>query len=293
MRAAAAVCGGQLAGDSVGSRELVLTPGRVSNGQWRFEIPTAGSAVLVLQTVIPALMLSRGDSQVTAVGGTHNPFAPCFEYLRDVFGVLASAANLNAFFELQRAGFYPAGGGSVRMHIRGLGGQEEVAPLGYLSRGELLGIEVLSAASDSLPAHVARRQADQAASRLEAAGYDAAVEQARWDSQSPGTVVFVRAVFSRAVAGFFALGKRGKPAERVADEAVDAMLGFLASDGAVDAHAADQLLTIAALCPAESRFRTERVTSHLLTVGDVIRQLTGREVNIDGQLNSPGDVSVA
>jgi len=292
VRAAAAVCHGGLAGDSIASQELTFRPGPVAAGRFRFDIPTAGSTVLVLQTVIPALMLSDGDSEVIATGGTHNPLAPCFEYLRDVFGLLASAANLQAYFDMERAGFYPAGGGKITMQIRGATGGENLAALRFASRGELRYIEGVSGRSRSLPADIAERQAQQVLARLAAAGHKATIEQAAWDSQSPGTVVFVRAVFARTVAGFFALGRKGKPAFRVADEAADALLAFLASDGALDAHAADQLLPIAALCPGESHFRTERVTSHLLTVAEVIRQLTGRAVNIDGRMDGPGTVSV-
>ncbi|MHC4982584.1 MAG: RNA 3'-terminal phosphate cyclase [Planctomycetota bacterium] len=292
VRAAAAVCSGELTGDSLGSQTLTFRPGNVAAGQHSFEIPTAGSTILLLQTVIPALTLARGESQVAVTGGTHNPFAPCFEYLRDVFAPLASAANVQTYFEMERAGFYPAGGGRISMQIRGAVGRENLSPFGFSSRGELRYIEGVSGRSNSLPADIAERQAQQALGRLAAAGHKATLEQAGWDARSPGTVVFLRAVFAKAVAGFFALGKKGRPAYRVADEAVDALLAFLDSDGAVDAHAADQLLPIAAMCPGESRFRTECITSHLLTVADVVRQLTGREVAIDGRRGEPANVRV-
>ena len=42
---------------------------------------------------------------------------------------------------------------------------------------------------------------------------------------------------------FFAVGERGKPAERVADEAADQVLAYLAAaPNLVDAHSADQLV---------------------------------------------------
>ena len=292
VRAAAAVCDGELAGAEAGSAEIVFRPGRVKAGKYRFDIGTAGSAMLVLQTVLPALMVAEGESDVTVAGGTHNPLAPCFEYVRDVFGLLASAAGLNAYFELMRAGFYPAGGGEARMRIRGLGARQEVGPLRLTSRGELRYIEGLSAEGRMLPEHVVERQAAQLLARLAAAGLRATVEQARWDSFGPGTCVFARAVFARSAAGFFSLGARGKPAEKVADEAADALLEFLASDGAADAHAADQLVAIAALCPSESRISTSRITGHLTTNAQVIRQLTGRKIAIDAEEGKPGMVTV-
>jgi RNA 3'-terminal phosphate cyclase (ATP) len=90
------------------------------------------------------------------------------------------------------------------------------------------------------------------------------------------------------VAGFFALGRRGKPAEAVADEAVEELLAFLDAPGAVDAHAADQLITLLALSPGESALTTTRITDHLLTNAEAIRQLTGRQVEIEGDPGGPG-----
>ena len=128
--------------------------------------------------------------------------------------------------------------------------------------------------------------------RLAAAGHRATAEQAGWDTDSPGTLVFLRAVFTRAVAGFSALGARGVPAEQVADEAVDALLAFLDSPGVLDAHAADQVLTLAGLCEGGSHFSAARITDHLLTNAAVIQQLTGREVTIDGVCGQSGTVAV-
>jgi len=292
VRAAATICQAQVTGDRIGSSELTFLSGEVRPGPYQFDIGTAGSAVLVIQTILPALMLADGESGVTVTGGTHNPFAPCFHYLRDVFAVLASACNLQAYFEMERAAFFPRGGGSLRMQIRGVGSSQNVEPMGYVSRGDLRYIEGISAAGSSLPGHVVERQTTQALGRLAAAAHRATIEQAVWDTASPGTVVFLRTVFTRTVAGFFALGARGKPAERVADEAVEPLLAFLQSTGAVDAHAADQLITLSALCPDESRFLTERVTDHLLTNAQVIRQMTGRNVRIEGEAGQEGMVTV-
>jgi RNA 3'-terminal phosphate cyclase (ATP) len=290
IRAVAEICKAKLAGDEIGSRELTFNPGDIECGEYRFDIGTAGSTVLVLQTLIPALLLADGDSTVTVTGGTHNPFAPCFEYLRDVFSVLASTANVQIYCEMKRSGFYPAGGGEVRLNIRGVRSTKNLSPLRFVNRGELEYIEGFSAVSKKLPVHITQRQSRQVTDRLAKAGHKAAIKQFMWDTDSPGTVVFLRAVFSRSVGGFFALGKRGKPAKQVADEAVLELLNFLESPGAIDYHAADQLLTIAALSGEESQFMTERITAHLLTNAAVVRQLTGRAVHIDGALGVPAQV---
>ena len=292
VRAAAQICGGELTGDAMGSGEITFRPGPVRAGRYHFEIPTAGSTSLLCQTIIPALALTDGESEVTVTGGTHNPMAPCFEYLRDVYSVLASVANIEAYFELERGGFYPAGGGVMTMMIGGQGDRAGIDPIHLISRGEMRYIEGVSGASTSLSHDIADRQASQVLARIAAAGHRGSVERADIQSQSPGTVVFVRAVFARTVAGFFALGRRGFRAEFVADDAVDQLMEFIDSDGVVDSHAADQLLTLAALCDAQSRFRTQEVTAHLLTNAAVVQQLTGRHVEIDAGVGESGLVTI-
>ncbi len=292
VEAAVAACNGRVSGDSLGSQELTFTPGRARSGQFRFDIGTAGSTVLVAQTILPILVTAEGRSKVTLTGGTHNPLAPCFEYLRDVFGVLASTANVQAYFELKQAGFYPTGGGRLDMAVQGLGSAEMTTGVQLVSRGELKHIDGVSAASASLPKHILERQTRQTLALLAARGQRATIEEVVFPDARPGTVVFLRAVFTKTVAGSFALGAAGKPAETVATEAAEALGAFLDSQGATDPFAADQLLTLAALAPGASRIATQKITDHLLTNAEVIRRLTGRTVTTEGQAGDSGLVTV-
>lgn len=292
VNAAAAVADAQVEGAAIDSQALTFTPRGPRSGQYRFEIGTAGSAMLVFQTVLPALLLADGDSEVIVTGGTHNPLAPCFEYVRDVVATLAEAANASVLLKLARAGFYPVGGGQVGCHVRGLGDRANLAGVQLISRGELRSVEGLSAVTESLPEHIVKRQAGRVRARLRGESIAGDVALARLSAASPGTFVFLRAVFSRSVAGFFALGRRGKPAERVADEAVDELIEFLAAEGAVDPRAADQLLTLLALGPARSALTTTRITQHLLTNAEVIRRVTGREVSVEGAPGEGGKVTL-
>ena len=58
--AAAEVSGAEVEGAALGSRRLVFRPGPVRSGNYAFRVGTAGSATLVLQTVLPALLAGRG-----------------------------------------------------------------------------------------------------------------------------------------------------------------------------------------------------------------------------------------
>ena len=109
---------------------------------------------------------------------------------------------------------------------------------------------------------------------------------------SRGTVLVLLAEFEHSQACFFALGARGKRAERVADEAVADLLGFLATDGAVDRWLADQLLLPLACAGQPSELRTSEVTLHLLTNADVIRCFLPVAIAVSGVVGEPGTVRV-
>src|SRR5512144_3128443 len=65
----------EVEGAASNSQTLEFRPGPVSPGNYRFAVGTAGSATLVLQTVLPALLTGSDTSTLTLKGGTHNPLA--------------------------------------------------------------------------------------------------------------------------------------------------------------------------------------------------------------------------
>jgi len=91
---------------------------------------------------------------------------------------------------------------------------------------------------------------------------------------------------------FFGLGERGKPAERVADEAVDQLVAYLSSGQGVDPHSADQLVLPLALAQGASTLRVAEVTSHLLTNISVIRRFLDRVIDSAGGAGGPGTVRI-
>ena len=99
VNAAAAVCGAQVLGAELSSQTLHFTPGPVRAGDYAFNVGTAGSCTLVLQTVWPALWMKASPSEITLVGGTHNPMAPSFHFLQRAYLPLGS---------LRRALSYPS-----------------------------------------------------------------------------------------------------------------------------------------------------------------------------------------
>jgi RNA 3'-terminal phosphate cyclase (ATP) len=189
---------------------------------------------------------------------------------------------------LAMAGFYPEGNGELRAAIPG-GARPRGVKL--TARGMLRRVRGLSGVAN-LPMEIGERQRRQALSRLRildsTVEIDVAVEP--FPARSRGTLLLLLAEFEHSQACFFALGARGKPAERVADEAVDALFAFLNTDGAVDAWLADQLLLPLALAREMSALRTAEVTLHLLTNATLIGYFLPARIAVDGPLGEPATV---
>jgi len=283
VKALATITSAHVEGAELGSMRLYFEPRQLKAGTYALDIGTAGSTGLVLQAMLPGLFLANGTSQLTITGGTHVPWSPCFHYLNEVF--IPALEEMGGFvsLELARWGWYPKGGGRI---IASISPVTELGAMERTSRGRLNDIYVLSAVSN-LPGSIAERQRDQVLKRLVTEGYDASrVELADAPSPGTGTVVFVRTRFENGAAGFTSLGKKGKAAEKVADNACSDLFRFMASEAAVDDYLADQLVLYMALARGRSSLIAGRITKHLLTNMWVIEQFLPVRFEVDEETGS-------
>lgn len=277
--AAAEVCGARVEGATTGSTELVFEPGRIRGGSYRWEVGTAGSVCLVAQTVLPPLLFAPRPSFVEITGGTNVPWSPSFEYLDRVFLPALRLMGAEVHATRLRPGFYPKGGGAVHLEVLPLA--EPLRPLDWRERGELRGLEAISLVEARLAKHIINRQLAAAQKALGATGVRATRDHA--EALSPGTMLLLAASFQHGAAGFTALGERGKPAEKVGEEAGRACASFLAGSASVDEHLADQLALYAALAQGRTGCVTERVTEHLRTNLWVIGQFLEAPMSCDAE----------
>jgi len=292
VRAAAAVSAARVEGDHLGSRSLFFEPGPVVAGDYDFAIGTAGATGLVLQTVYLPLALRGGaGSTVSVSGGTHVPASPCFHFLAITWRAYLERLGLRLALTLRRPGFYPRGGGAIEAAIVPARRVEAffVDDATVKKPGEITGFSAVA----GLPEKIAERQAAQAIKRLRKAGLSSRIAVETWQG-GPGTVVGLALHCTPVPTLFFGLGERGKPAERVADEAADALLEHLAAaPAAVDPHSADQIVLPLAFAGAASSFPVSIITSHLLTNIDMIRRFVACTIVCEGELGGPGRVKVA
>jgi RNA 3'-terminal phosphate cyclase (ATP) len=266
VQAAGAICRAGLRGASPGSQDVTFTPGDVRPGDYKFSVGSAGSATLVLQTVLPPLLRASGPSRLILEGGTHNTWAPPFDFLQKAFLPLIERMGPRVSARLERAGFYPAGGGRFSVEIQPA---ETLTPLHLTGRGQVkrrLARVIIS----NLPQHVAEREIRVLGSRLGWRKELLRIEPVP-DPAGPGNVVLIEIECEQITEVFCAFGQRGVKAEKVAGRAADLALGYLGSDAPVGEHLADQLLLPLALAGAGS-FITSAVSHHAETNIEVIKR---------------------
>lgn len=264
VEAACAISGAECDGLGIGASSLAFVPGTVTAGDHHFAVGTAGSTSLVLQTILPALILAGGPSRLVLEGGTHNSYAPPFDFIARAFLPLLNRMGPAVTTTLLRHGFYPAGGGRIDVQIVPASG---LARLDLVERGALRRVEAHALVA-GLPGEIAVRELAVAG---EALGWP---EDARRITQlpertGPGNILMLEAGFEQVTEIVSGFGKLGVSAEIVAEKAAKRMAGYLASTAAVGPYLADQLLLPMALAGG-GRFTTVKPSQHSRTAADTI-----------------------
>lgn len=293
VKAVQEISGAGVNGAEVGSESITFTPAGITPGEYLFEIGTAGSVSLVLQTVLLPLALLKTSgrrSKIRILGGTHVPWSPCFHYLKFQWLRYIKRLGLDVDLEMVRAGFYPRGGGEIFAEVRP---EAEVRPLALEERGLLKRISIISAVSN-LPEHILRRQREQAEMRLANSKISCPIDikEENMPAAGKGTMLLLIAEFEHSQCCYYGLGAIGKRAEAVADEAMDGLLNFLKTEGVVDEHLADQLVLPLALSKGPSRFVTPKVTRHLLTNVEVIKKFLSVRIEVEDMGEKGGMVRI-
>lgn len=286
VKAIAEVVQARLDGAELHSGTLVFiptTPPRA--GEYRFDVGTAGSCTLVVQTVLPSLLMAGGPSQLTVLGGTHNMMAPPYEFLAQSY--LPLVARLGPSFQpkLIRPGFYPVGGGQLSIGIQ----PAELGTLELPERGRL-GRHRAIAVLSNLPDHIAQRELKVVAREL---GWSEKMLETKNVSgaKGSGNVLILELEFEHVTEIFVGFGARGVKAEAVAGSAIREAKDYLGSTAAVGPHLADQLLLPLALADG-GRYTASEVTLHTRTNIDVIRQFLEVEIDVEKLDNACWQIEV-
>jgi RNA 3'-terminal phosphate cyclase (ATP) len=300
VRALAKICRATVDGAELGSSAITFQPqSSPRSGEYSWDVAearrggSAGAASLVFQALLVSLVFADGDSRLFLGGGTHVAWSPTFHYLESVYLPTLRQLGVEARIEIERWGWYPKGGGVMTAQIAGSGASIAVRPGLHLNeRGRLKRLSGISALSN-LPVSIAQRQRRRAETMLSAEGFEPEIELGEGPATGQGTVLFLVAEFENVCAGFASLGRKGKPAEMVAEEACRDFLLYYESGAAVDRHLSDQLVIPLALAKGESSFTTSCVTQHLLTNIWITQRVLGREAEVEGGEGKRGKVRIS
>jgi RNA 3'-terminal phosphate cyclase (ATP) len=265
-QAAAQVCDATVVGAAAGSQALTFEPGPVKPGNYRFAIGTAGSCTLVMQTLIPALLLTGAPSRIQVSGGTHNPMAPPAQFLQRAYCRAMSDMGANISISLDRFGFFPAGGGETTAHIEPC---SQLRPSNWTDRGERKAAFAESFIA-GVPLDVARRE-------LECIGRGMGWNESQLlvrglpGEQGPGNALLVTLEYQHVTEVVTAFGEKSVRAETVARQALDQARHYIGSNAAIGERLADQLMLPMALAGG-GEFTTAKLSEHARTNAQVIER---------------------
>jgi RNA 3'-terminal phosphate cyclase (ATP) len=275
VNAAAAIGDAVVDGAALGSTSLTFTPRGLRAGEYSFAIGSAGSTMLVLQTILLPLSVAGETSTVTIEGGTHNPTSPPFDFIDRAFLPLLHRMGADVTLTLERPGFYPAGGGKIVVRIAPA---KKLARLVLEERGELV-TRVARAIVANLPYTIAQREVKTA---IEELGWPEECAQAHTltGSPGPGNAISVIVGYEHVTDVFTAFGARGVSAEQVGHDAAKQAKRYINSGAAVGEHLADQLLLPMAVGEGGS-FTSTPLSSHATTNIDVIRRFVDVRIEVE------------
>ena len=262
--AIAKMSGGEVTGVEIGSSTVEFRPGKLESGRYSFDVGTAGSVTLILQALLSVAAAAPGPVRVRLVGGTDVRWSPPIDYFSRVFLPILRRLGGHADVEVLRRGYYPRGGGIVEavfeptrawspFFVPELGDVERVRGIAHVS---------------NLPEDIPKRMKHAALRRLHGIP-DVKVEERVYRGDGAvgqGGALILWAETGATIVGSDALAERGKPSDRIGEEAATSLIAEIESRATLDVHAADQLLMYLARANAPSRFRVREVSGHLETM---------------------------
>lgn len=279
VQAAQRISNAQVDGAEPGASTLRFVPQAVQPGHYRFDVGSAGSCLLVLQTVLPPLLLAHGVTRLSLVGGTHNPMAPPFHFIERAFVPLLRLMGADVQLMLRRHGFYPAGGGEVEAAIHPAP-NGRLLPLHLTERGELQEAYAEALAA-GIPRQVAARELAQIGHLLGWQG-DRLREPTLRQNEGPGNALMATLRYARHAEVFTVFGEKNVSAEQVAQRVADELGRFERSGAVVGEHLADQLALPLALAGAGS-YTASEISLHTEANFEVIQRFLPVQFSLQSQ----------
>ena len=275
VKAAQEIGCAEVKGAELHSQEIYFSPQSLQGGHYVFSMAGAGSTMLVLQTILPALALAPQPSYLQLEGGTHNPMSPHYDYIKEVFLPLFCQMGPQIESTLKRPGFFPVGAGQATIKITPCTQLQALHLPTELNIGSIKA-DVLQA---RLPAHIFQREEKLIRAQLPECHRIELKEYPQ--SKGSGHVLMLKAIDKNTqvleiVTGF---GMKGLSAERLVQSAIKEFNGYLKDKVRVGEYLADQLLLPMALAGSGS-FMTSKPSLHTLTNIETIQRFIDIKIRV-------------
>ncbi len=270
IRALAVLTRAETEGVKLGSQEITFTPTYLQSRDLKIKIETAGSITLILQGILPLVSVLEKPIRVTFSGGaTDTFFSPSLDHFNLVFLKILEKHGVKVKIETEKRGFYPKGKAQLKTSLL----VAEIKPIKIKKRGEIKTLKIISRASKDLKEKkVAERQISGVKQILGKLNLPFEEKIDYVESESTGSVINIIAELEETILGVDNLGKLGKSAEKVGEEAAASFLEEIKTKGCVDQHTTDQLLPYMALSNKKSEIKASHVTKHAETNIEIIEK---------------------
>lgn len=202
-------------------------------------------------------------------------WSPTMDYFSEVFCPNAARMGMKISSKTERYGFFPKGGGIVKIEIK----PSRLDGTNFMEKGKLSGIIVKSVASSGLAkGKVCDRQSEAA---LKVLG-NAKVLNIYTETDSPGSALHAQAEYENCTIGADCLGERGKKSEDVGKEGAMALKKEMNTGKCLDIHMADQIIPFMALAKGRSSATISQASGHLKTNIMIVEKFLGKKFELKG-----------
>jgi len=251
------LCNAKVIGLQKNSTTLEFYPQNIIHKEFKFDIGTAGSTTLVLQSFILAGIFARGPVKLELTGGTDVRWAPQIDYIKNVFLRLIDKLGIKVHLDVLLRGYYPKGGGKIVAKITNC---EKIMPL-WMEYKPASKISCCVNISKTLPMHILERIKNTIVHKL--SNYDYEIKEDVCDTYSPGVGLVL---YTDTLIGASGLGEKSLSAEKLSENVIADLIAEINSNATLDIHAVDQMLPYFALANGHSRFTCRELSLHAKTL---------------------------
>jgi len=284
VQACQEMCHGVVENAWLGSTEITYIPkDRFKGGEYSWDIGTAGSTIMMAQTLLPLACFARKPSKFRLEGGLFQDFAPSAYHMKFVLLPLLKRMGVQTELYIIRPGYVPRGGGIIEVRVEPAG---KLKPLNLTEQGNIFSIKGIALSSHLKEKKVSQRMAAECQRVLSSYGYKTEIETIEDENsfqEGAALAIYVETSLGNRI-GSDRAGRPGRSSESIGRYVAERFTEDVRTGAAVDRYIADQLIIYAGLADGVTRYSVPGITEHVETNLWLIEEFLGARTRIDGNV---------